>query len=365
MVLFNKLLLCMQLLHHGMIWDTRAGIKLREQCCGWAETCNEFAERGVKQNWEGRNGLGKGSFCGLGVHLSDCIYLWWGEMSDRHNREGKHSACLVSPSLCSRSHALIIIRNTRSTPQVTTSHPFSSTPTETLSPAWHPVSTCQPSFLRAACPRALLPGLPMPQLTIARTIRIFRGIMTGLVKHSCPRKSLIFLLPFSPSPGGQGVTGSILSSTAHRALLMCPVTPQPQCPAHTAGEGVQLLCHPCGLLLNAVLSFSVIPDGSSVTRKNATKRSWHSLLQAALEHPSHRGKRQDHLVLRVLIVPAPRWAVVLRPGEVETPELTGPTHPTLGHNLQSQGHLELSRALTAPRSQSRRAHTHQQTPLIY
>lgn len=204
MVLFNKLLLCMQLLHHGMIWDTRAGIKLREQCCGWAETCNEFAERGVKQNWEGRNGLGKGSFYGLGVHLSDCIYLWWGEMSDRHNREGKHSACLVSPSLCSRSHALIIIRNTRSTPQVTTSHPFSSTPTETLSPAWHPVSTCQPSFLRAACPRALLPGLPMPQLTIARTIRIFRGIMTGLVKHSCPWKSLIFLAAVQSVPRRAG-----------------------------------------------------------------------------------------------------------------------------------------------------------------
>lgn len=34
------------------------------------------------------------------------------------------------------------------------------------------------SFQASPCRRS--------QLTIARTIRIFRGIMTGLVKHSCP-----------------------------------------------------------------------------------------------------------------------------------------------------------------------------------
>lgn len=44
---------------------------------------------------------------------------------------------------------------------------------------------------RPALPQALLLSFQASpcrrsQLTIARTIRIFRGIMTGLVKHSCP-----------------------------------------------------------------------------------------------------------------------------------------------------------------------------------
>lgn len=212
-------------------------IKLRERCCGWPETCNEFAERRVKQIWEGRSGLGKGSFCGLGVHLSTCIYFWWEEMSDKNNREGKHSGCLISPSLCSSSHALSIVRSTCCTPQVTTPRPCSSAPTVTLSPAWHPAPTCLPSFL----PRALLPGLPGPQLTIARTIRIFRGIMTGLVKHSCPWKSLIFLAATQPVPRRAGSDRVRPLQRGTHGSAAVPRVPQPQHPAHGRGRSATAL----------------------------------------------------------------------------------------------------------------------------
>lgn len=52
MILFNKLFLCMQLLHPGLIWKMRVEIKLREKGYGWAENCNDLeqlAESGVKQ----------------------------------------------------------------------------------------------------------------------------------------------------------------------------------------------------------------------------------------------------------------------------------------------------------------------------
>lgn len=42
---------------------------------------------------------------------------------------------LISPTLCSSSHALSIVSSTRCTPQVTAPRPCSSAPTVTLSPA--------------------------------------------------------------------------------------------------------------------------------------------------------------------------------------------------------------------------------------
>lgn len=162
-------------------------------------------------------------------------------MSDQQNREGKHSACLISPSLCSSSHALSIIGSTCSTPWVTT-------PLVPLPQNHRPQPDTQPdlpaSFSRAACPRAFLPGLPMPQLTIARTIRIFRGIMTGLVKHSCPWKSLIFLAAARSVPrrAGSGRVCSLQRGTRGSADVpsSAPAPAALPCPAGIPCSGTQV-----------------------------------------------------------------------------------------------------------------------------
>lgn len=105
-----------------------------------------------------------------------------------------------------------------------------------------------------------------------------------------------------------------------------------------------------------------MPDGSSVTRQDATKQSLAQLAAGSPEQPSHRAKGRIALSCSCS---GTQVSSGLWPGEVETPGLTSPTHPTLGHNLEPQGHLELPGDLQQPGA-SRKAHTHlqQQLPCV-
>lgn len=170
-------------------------------------------------------------------------------MQDRHNREGKRLVCFIPPTLSSSSHALSFIQSTCFIPQFTVTRLFSSTPTETLSQpetllrlASKP-SRGQPGPSTLALPQALVLSFQASpcqrsQLTIARTIRIFRGIMTGLVKHSCPWKSLIFLAAAQSVPRRAEVWQGPFSPArlcplmlAHTALPLRPVTAQALVPS--------------------------------------------------------------------------------------------------------------------------------------
>lgn len=95
-----------------------------------------------------------------------------------------------------------------------------------------------------------------------------------------------------------------------------------------------------------------MPDGSSVTRRDATEQSLAQLAAGSSGTPFRAG------LPRPVGTPCSGTHVSrgLWPGEVETPGLTGPTHPTLGHTLQPQGLLELPWGLAALRSQQESSH---------
>lgn len=261
MVLFNKLLLCMQLLHPGLIWKIRVEIKLRERCYGWAETCNDLeqlAERGVKQGiGKGRrHGLGKGSFSGVGLWASPVAFHSDGGNARQAHQGGKalglfHFPQFFVPVLMpwasykvhapyhnSQQHIFSAPLQQKHFPQPETLLRLASKPSQQ--------QAC-PSTL--ALPQALVLSLQASpcrrsQLTIARTIRIFRGIMTGLVKHSCPWKSLIFLAAAQSVPRRAEVWQSPFSPAwlcrlmlAHMALLLCPVTAPVPVPSRDTASG--------------------------------------------------------------------------------------------------------------------------------